>query len=115
VTRIDPASTGGTVGVDVSIDEPLPPGARPDQSVDGVVELQRMLNVLYVESPTFGQENASITLFKMQGPSEAVRTTVKLGRRTVQYVEVVGGLNEGDRVILADMSAYDSHSRVRLN
>ncbi|HEX5070308.1 MAG TPA: HlyD family efflux transporter periplasmic adaptor subunit, partial [Vicinamibacterales bacterium] len=115
VTRIDPASTGGTVGVDVTIDEKLPPGARPDQSVDGVVELQRMLNVLYVESPTFGQENASITLFKMQGPSEAVRTTVKLGRRTVQYVEVLGGLNEGDRVILADMSAYDSHSRVRLN
>lgn len=115
VTRIDAGSTGGTVGVDVSIDEALPPGSRPDQSVDGVVELQRMLNVLYVESPTFGQENASITLFKMQGPSEAVRTTVKLGRRTVQYVEVLGGLNEGDRVILADMSQYDSHDRVRLN
>jgi len=115
VTRIDPASTGGTVGVDVVLDEALPAGARPDQSVDGVVELQRMLNVLYVESPTFGQENASITLFKMQGASEAVRTTVKLGRRTVQYVEVLGGLNEGDRVILADMSQYDSHDRVRLN
>jgi HlyD family secretion protein len=115
VTRIDPASVGGTVGVDVSLDEALPAGARPDQSVDGVVELQRMLNVLYVESPTFGQENASISLFKMEGSSEAVRTTVKLGRRTVQYVEVLGGLNEGDRVILADMSAYDSHNRVRLN
>jgi HlyD family secretion protein len=115
VTRIDPASVGGTVGVDVTIDDPLPPGARPDQSVDGVVELQRMLNVLYVESPTFGQENAPISLFKMEGTSEAVRTTVKLGRRTVQYSEILSGLNEGDRVILADMSAYDSHARVRLN
>ncbi len=115
VSRIDPASVGGSVGVDVILDEPLPAGARPDQNVDGVVELQRMLNVLYVESPTFGQENTSIMLFKMENQTEAVRTTVKLGRRTVQFVEVLGGLNEGDRVILADMSQYDSHDRVRLN
>lgn len=115
VSNIDPASQGGTVGVDVILDEPLPPGARPDQSVDGVIELERLENVLFVESPTFGQENSTISLFKMQANNEAVRTPVKLGRRSVQYVEVLDGLKEGDRVILSDMSAYDNNNRVRLN
>jgi HlyD family secretion protein len=115
VTRIDPASAGGTVGVDVTIDEPLPPGARPDQSVDGVIELQRLENVLYVESPTFGQENSTVMLFKFTGPNEAVRTPVKLGRRSVSFVEVIEGLKEGDRVILSDMQQYDGHSRLRIN
>jgi len=114
VTNIDPASQGGTVGVDVTLDEALPQGARPDQSVDGVIELERLENVLYVESPTFGQENSTISLFKMVGDAEAVRVPVKLGRRSVQYVEVLSGLNEGDRVILSDMSAYDNSDRVRL-
>lgn len=114
VTRIDPASEGGTVGVDVILDEALPAGARPDQSVDGVIELQRLENVLYVESPTFGQENSTISLFKIQPNNEAIRTSVKLGRRSVQFVEVIEGLNEGDRVILSDMSQYDDHDRVRL-
>lgn len=115
VTRIDPASSGGTVGVDVTIDEPLPAGARPDQSVDGVVELQRLENVLFVESPTFGQENSTVMLFKFTGPNEAERTAVKLGRRSVSYVEVVDGLKEGDRVILSDMQQYDGHQRLRIN
>jgi len=115
VSRIDPASTGGTVGVDVTIDEPLPPGARPDQSVDGIIELERLENVLFVESPTFGQEGGTITLFKVTPDNEAVRTPVKLGRRSVQFVEVLEGLKEGDRVILSDMSAYDNNDRVRLN
>jgi HlyD family secretion protein len=115
VTRIDPASQNGTVGVDVTIDDALPPGARPDQSVDGVIELERLENVLFVESPTFGQENSTIMLFKMQANNEAVRTPVKLGRRSVQFVEVLDGLKEGDRVILSDMSAYDNNDRVRLN
>lgn len=115
VTNIDPASQAGTVGVDVTLDEPLPQGARPDQGVDGVIELERLENVLYVESPTFGQENGTITLFKMMPNNEAVRTQVKLGRRSVQYVEVLEGLKEGDRVILSDMSAYDNNDRVRLN
>ena len=115
VSRIDPASTGGTVGVDVTLDEPLPAGARPDQSVDGVIELQRLENVLYVESPTFGQENAAITLFKMQPNNEAIRTSVKLGRRSVQFVEILEGLKEGDQVILSDMQQYDDHNRIRLN
>ncbi len=114
VIRIDPASQGGTVGVDVTLEEALPPGARPDQSVDGVIELERLENVLYVESPTFGQENSTISLFKVQPNNEAVRTPVKLGRRSVQYVEILDGLKEGDRVILSDMSAYDSNDRVRL-
>jgi HlyD family secretion protein len=89
VTRIDPASQNGTVGVDVVLDEALPAGARPDQSVDGVIELQRLENVLYVESPTFGQENSTVSLFKVQPNNEALRTSVKLGRRSVQFVEVI--------------------------
>jgi HlyD family secretion protein len=115
VTRIDPASQGGTVGVDVSLDGPLPAGARPDLSVDGTIELERLQNVLFVESPAFGQENSSISLFKVLPIGEAERVTVKLGRRSVQYVEVLDGLKEGDRVILSDMSQYDGFNRVRLN
>lgn len=114
VTRINPASEGGTVGVDVTLDEALPAGARPDQGVDGVIELQRLDNVLFVESPTFGQENATITLFKVIG-NEAIRTPVKLGRRSVQFVEVLEGLKEGDRVILSDMQQYDDNNKLRLN
>jgi HlyD family secretion protein len=114
VSRIDPASSNGTVGVDVTLEEALPPGARPDQQVDGVIELQRLENVLYVESPTFGQENSTIMLFKVMANGEAIRTPVKIGRRSVQFVEVIEGLNEGDTVILSDMNAYDDHDRVRL-
>lgn len=116
VSRIDPASVGGTVGVDVTIDDPLPPGTRPDQSVDGLVELQRLENVLFVESPTFGQENQKVSLFKvLPNSNEAVRTQVMLGRRSVQFVEVLEGLREGDKVILSDMGPYDDHDRVRIN
>jgi HlyD family secretion protein len=116
VSRIDPASQGGTVGVDVTIDETLPPGARADQSVDGTVELQRLTDVLFVESPAIGQEDAIITLFKeVPGTTECVRTKVRLGKRSVQYVEVVEGLQVGDRVVLSDMSQYDSFDRVRVN
>ena len=101
------------MGVDVTLDEPLPAGARPDQGVDGVIELQRLENVLYVESPTFGQENSTISLFKVQG-DEAIRTPVKLGRRSVQFVEVIEGLREGDQVILSDMQQYEDHNKLRL-
>ena len=114
VTRINPASEGGTVGVDVTLDEPLPAGARPDQGVDGVIELQRLENVLFVESPTFGQENSTVQLFKVTG-NDAIRTPVKLGRRSVQFVEVLEGLREGDQVILSDMQQYDDHNKLRLN
>src|SRR5579871_3950688 len=115
VSRIDPASSGGTVGVDVSLDGPLPSGARPDLSVDGTIELERLQNVLYVESPAFGQENTASTLFKILPNGDAVRTPVKFGRRSVEFVEIVDGLKEGDRVILSDMSQYDQFNRVRLN
>jgi HlyD family secretion protein len=115
VTRIDPASANGTVGVDVTLVDALPQGARPDQQVDGVIELERLEDVLYVESPTFGQENSTILLFRIQANGDAIRTPVKIGRRSVTFVEVLEGLNEGDQVILSDMSAYDDHDRVRLN
>jgi HlyD family secretion protein len=115
VSRVDPASVGGMVGVDITIDGPLPQGSRPDQSVDGTIELQRLDNVLFVESPTFGQENTTIQLFKVMPNNEAHRVAVKIGRRSVSFVEVVEGLNEGDRVILSDMQAYDGTDRVRIN
>lgn len=114
VTRIDPASQGGTVGVDVSLDGPLPAGARPDLTVDATIELERLNNVLFLESPAFGQEQSTISLFKVGPSGEAVRTAVKIGRRSVRFVEVVEGLAEGDRVVLSDMSAYESFARVRL-
>jgi HlyD family secretion protein len=115
VSRIDPASSQGTVGVDVTLEGALPPGARPDLGIDGTIELERLTNVLYVESPAFGQENSTISLFKVLPTREAVRTPVKIGRRSVQFVEVVEGLVEGDRVVLSDMSQYDSFDRLRLN
>jgi HlyD family secretion protein len=115
VTRIDPAATNGTVGVDVSLDQDLPAGARPDQSVDGVIELQRLTDVVYVESPAFGQENQAIQLFKLQPNGEAVRTVVKLGVRSVQFVQIIDGLKVGDEVVLSDMSPYDAFDRVRIN
>jgi HlyD family secretion protein len=115
VSRIDPASSQGTVGVDVTLEGPLPAGARPDLGIDGTIELERLTNVLYVESPAFGQENSTISLFKVLPTREAVRTPVKIGRRSVQFVEVVEGLVEGERVVLSDMSQYDSFDRLRLN
>lgn len=114
VSRIDPASQGGTVGVDVTLEEPLPAGARPDLNVDATIELERLPSVLFVESPAFGQENSTISLFKLISPREVVRTPVRIGRRSVQFVEVVDGLIEGDRVVLSDMSQYDAFDRLRL-
>jgi HlyD family secretion protein len=119
VSRIDPAAQNGTVVVDISFTEALPRGARPDLSVDGTVELERLNNVMYVGRPAFGQEQSTISLFKVTAgscemPDEAERVTVKLGRNSVSTVEVVEGLNVGDCVILSDMSAMDGRDRVRL-
>jgi HlyD family secretion protein len=119
VSRMDPAAQNGTVVVDVSFTEALPRGARPDLSVDGTVELERLNNVLYVGRPAFGQENSTVSLFKVTAgtcemPEEAERATVKLGRSSVSNVEIVEGLNVGDCVILSDMSAMDGRDRVRL-
>ncbi|MEO7190168.1 MAG: HlyD family efflux transporter periplasmic adaptor subunit [Vicinamibacterales bacterium] len=115
VSRIDPASKGGTVGVDVILDGPLPAGARPDLSVDGTIELERLADVLFVESPAVGQEQSTISLFKVVPGKRAVRTPVKIGRRSVLFVEVLDGLKEGDRVILSDMSQYDGFDTLTLN
>jgi len=128
VSRIDPASQGGTVGVDVTLEGALPPGARPDLSVDGTIELQRLENVLYVEHRTSGTENSTVGLFKVLANSgesvvtqqtatghEAVQTSVKFGRSSVSYMEVVEGLKEGDLVILSDMAQYDGYDRIKIS
>ena len=116
VVRVDPSVVNGTVTVDVKLDGPLPRGARPDLSVDGTVELERLDDVLYVGRPVQGQPDATIGLFKLiEGGRGALRVTVKLGRTSVSTVEVVQGLEVGDQVILSDMSTWDGHERVKLN
>jgi HlyD family secretion protein len=115
VSRIDPASANGTVGVDVTLEGALPPGARPDLSVDGTVRLEKLDNVIFVGRPAFGQEESTITLFKLDGNGEAHRTKVVLGRSSVSQIEIREGLNPGDQVILSDMSSYDQFDRVKLN
>ena len=116
VTRVDPAVEQGTVNVEVAFDEPLPKGARPDLSVDGTIELERLDNVVYVGRPAFGQENNTVGMFKLVNSSgEAVRTPVKLGKSSVNTIEILSGLQPGDQVILSDTSAWDSHDRIRLN
>ena len=116
VTRVDPAVEQGTVKVDAQIDGELPRGARPDLTIDGTIELERLDDVIYVGRPAFGQENNTVGIFKLvSGSSEAVRTPVKLGRSSVNSIEIVNGLQPGDQVILSDTSAWDAHERIRLN
>src|SRR5215467_2922483 len=115
VIRIDPSVVNGTVTVDVGIDDPLPLGARPDLSVDGTVELENLKDVLYVGRPVHGQSDSTIGLFKIDPDgSEAQRVNVKLGRASVNTIEVLDGLKVGDKVILSDMSAWDNFDRIRL-
>ncbi len=115
VQRIDPAVNAGTVSIDVSLEGPLPPGARADLSVDGTIEIERLDNVLYVGRPAFGQPDGTISLFAI-GPDghTAVRKTVKLGKSSVTTIEVLQGLAVGDRVIISDMSAWDNVNKVRV-
>ena len=116
VIRVDPAVEQGTVTVDVGIDGELPKGARPDLSVDGTIELERLEHVIYVGRPAFGQENNTVGIFKLvSGSSEAVRTPVKLGKSSVNTIQILSGLQPGDQVILSDTSAWDAHDRIRLN
>ena len=116
VIRIDPAVTAGTVTVDVALDGELPRGARPDTTVDGTIELERLEDVIYVGRPVFGQEESIVSLFKLQPETdEAVRTRVSLGRSSVNTIEVIEGLQPGDQVVLSDMSQWDAFDRVRLN
>jgi len=115
VMRVDPAVQNGTVTVDVKLKGELPKGARPDLSVDGTIDLERMDNVLYVGRPAFGQENSTITLFKLNPEGQnALRVPVKVGRASVNSIQVIEGLHEGDTVILSDMSRWDNTDRIRL-
>jgi HlyD family secretion protein len=115
VSRIDPSVQNGTVTVDVAIDDPLPQGARPDLSVDGTVEIENLKNVLYVGRPVHGQSDSTIGIFKLvDDGAEAERVNVKLGRSSVNTIEIVQGLSVGDKVILSDMSAWDNFDRIRL-
>ena len=115
VTRIDPSVQNGTRTVDVSLTGSLPKGAVPDLSVDGTIELERLNDVLYVGRPAFGQEQSVVGLFRVSPDGvNAERVQVKLGRNSVNTVEVLSGLKVGEQVILSDMSAYDSYDRIRL-
>ncbi|HXJ44118.1 MAG TPA: HlyD family efflux transporter periplasmic adaptor subunit [Bryobacteraceae bacterium] len=116
VSRIDPAVINGTRTVDVRLIGPLPPGAVPDLSVDGTIEIENLKDVVYMGRPVFGQPNSTIQIFKIDPDGKgASRVPVKLGRTSVNTIEVLDGLKVGDRVILSDMSAMDGHDRIRLN
>jgi RND family efflux transporter MFP subunit len=115
VSRIDPSVLNGTVTVDVALDGALPPGARPDLSVDGTIDLARLKDVLYVGRPALGNENSTLSLFKEDPDGKgAVRVPVKVGRASVNAIQILEGLKEGDTVILSDMSREDAVDRIRL-
>ena len=115
VTRIDPAVENGTVTVDVALDGALPRGARPDLTVDGTIELERMDDILFVGRPVFGQEESVVSLFRVEADgTHASRMRVNLGRASVNTIEVLDGLQPGDRVVLSDMSTWDQFDRVRI-
>lgn len=115
VVRIDPAAQNGTVGVDVTLEGELPPSARPDLSIDGTIEIDRIENALYVGRPGYGTAGQTVGLFRLtQDGKFAERVSVKLGRTSVNHVEILGGLQVGDVIILSDMSTWDQYDRVRL-
>jgi HlyD family secretion protein len=116
VSRIDPSIINGTVTVDVKLEGQLPPGARPDLSVDGTIQIEKLDDVLYVGKPVFGQENATVQIFKIDPDGKyAQKVKVTFGRSSVNTIEIKNGLQTGDRVILSDMSQYDAYDRIRLN
>ena len=116
VMRIDPAVINGTVTVDVKLEGALPPGARPDLSVEGTIEIENLKDVVYVGRPAFGQPNSTVGIFKLDEEGNgATRVQVKMGRSSVNTMEVLEGLKPGDRVILSDMSTWDAFNRIRLN
>ncbi|MDX1748592.1 MAG: HlyD family efflux transporter periplasmic adaptor subunit, partial [Halobacteriales archaeon] len=117
VTRIDPAVVQGTVTVDVELlTDDLPANARPDLSVDGRIEIEKLTDVLFVDRPAFGQAGQTVTLFKLvENGAEAVRTTVRFGKSSVDRIVVEEGLEVGDEIILSDMSRFDNADRVRIN
>ena len=116
VIRIDPASINGTVTVDVGLLGPLPLGARPDLSVDGTIELEKLHDVLYIARPVFGQPNSDATIFVIGKDNQTcTRTKVKFGKASVSAIEIAGGLRLGDQVILSDMNQWDNHNEIKLN
>ena len=116
VSRIDPSVQNGTVTVDVTLAGELPKGARPDLSVDGTIELERLDDVVYMGRPPFGQEGGTVGIFRLDPDGvHATRTPVKLGRSSVNVIEVLSGLKPGDRVILTDMSQWDANDRIKLD
>ena len=116
VARVAPSVQNGTVTVDVALTGPLPNGARPDLSVDGVIELEHLDDVVFVGRPAFGQEHSSSEIFRLDADGVyATRTQVQFGRSSVSTIEIVKGLEPGDRVILSDMSQWDTHDRIKLN
>jgi HlyD family secretion protein len=116
VIRIDPAAQGGTVQVDVELVGELPRGARPDMSVDGTIELERLPQVVFVGRPTYAQANSTVSLFKIvDGGAHAVRVPVEIGAMSTNSVEIVKGLVPGDEIILSDTSAWEDNDRIRLN
>ncbi|HTI63218.1 MAG TPA: HlyD family efflux transporter periplasmic adaptor subunit [Gemmatimonadaceae bacterium] len=115
VTRTDPSSVAGTVTVEVSIEDSLPAGTRSDLAVDGTIQLERLNDVLYMARPGFGQANSSVGIFKvLPNKGDAVRVTVQLGRASVNTIEIKGGLQVGDSVIVSDMTPFDNTNRVRI-
>ncbi|HSN71664.1 MAG TPA: HlyD family efflux transporter periplasmic adaptor subunit [Steroidobacteraceae bacterium] len=116
VVRIDPAVQAGTVQVDVDLTGELPRGARPDLSVDGTIEIERLPSVVYAGRPAYGQPNSTVSLFKLvDGGASAVRVSVQLGRSSVNAIEIIQGLEPGEQLILSDTSAWDEYDRIRLN
>jgi HlyD family secretion protein len=116
VIRIDPTAINGTVAVDVALLGALPPGARAELSVDGVIEIERLPDVVYMDRPVSGEQGTTIGIFKIDPDGKgAQRVNVKLGLASVNTIQVMDGLKVGDRVILSDMSQYDSYQRLRLN
>jgi HlyD family secretion protein len=116
VSRIEQSIVNGTVTVDVTLQGPLPPGSRPDLSVDGTIQLEKLDDVVFVGRPVFGQENSTVTLFKLEPDGKyANKVKVTFGRSSVNTIEIKDGLQVGDRVILSDMSQYDQYDRIKLN
>jgi HlyD family secretion protein len=115
VSRIDPAVTNGTVVVDITLNDPLPPGARPDLAIDGTIELDRIADAIYVSRPVSAQENAAGTVYRVsRDHASAVRTIVQFGRASSNTIEIRRGLAAGDEVIVSDTSAFDTHERIAL-
>ena len=116
VMRVDPSVVEGSVTVDVKLDAPLPKGARPDLSVEGTIEIENLADVIYVGRPAFGQPNSTVGIFRLdENDNIASRVQVKLGRASVNSVEILSGLQPGDKVILSDMSQWDAFNRIRLD